>query len=76
MIDTMGDLGEPSGFDHSLVFGLEFRIDSDGVRAFADRTGAMSGRLKALVHADEAAGIELEPGLVEPISVVSGTTAQ
>ena len=32
--------------------------------AFADRPDAWSGRLKALVHAAEAAGIELDPGLV------------
>jgi hypothetical protein len=28
--------------------------------AFADRPDAWSGRLKALVHADEAAGIQLD----------------
>jgi hypothetical protein len=41
----------------------------------ADRPYARSGRLKALVDTDEAARIELEPGLIEIDIGVLGTTA-
>jgi hypothetical protein len=41
-------------------------------RALANRPNPWSGRLKSLVDADEAPGIELDPGLVETDDETSG----